>query len=124
MVGYIRSLNRALHLNDYWIDIFKDPIFVDKKDELVPVIDNICAEQQARCAIVMHHNTSPRSDVVCILDQEIRNPCNSQEYIYLFVIAAGIALGVRPTQMWEFRVDQFKKTTQENNNPGEVFLCL
>lgn len=94
-VGYIRSVSRSLIMNEYKIDVFNDAIFIDKKEGLVRVLENRCAQQKTEDAVVKHYNTLPRSDIVRILDHEICNPSNSLGYVYGLLIGLGIALGVQ-----------------------------
>lgn len=116
MIGYIRSLNRSLAFNDYQLNMFEDPLFTDKRDGLMPVLDNHFAEQQAAGMTVKHHNTLPRKDLIHILDQAICDERTSLGYVYRYIIAFGIALGVRPTAMWELTIDQFSKTTLDGKH--------
>lgn len=99
IVGVLISLNTSLHINKNAINIFKHLIFTDKTDVLIPLLDSRCADQQAKGAIVKHHNNLPRSDVFHILDHEIFNAGNSLGNVYKYVIAFVIALGVIPTQI-------------------------
>lgn len=77
MVGHMRSLNRALKMNGYCIDIFKHPLLTDKDDGLILVLENRFANQHSEGALVKHHNTLPRADVIHILVNPIFDPRTS-----------------------------------------------
>lgn len=112
MINYMRSLNRGLKFFDYDVDIFTNTLFTDKKEGLLPVLDNHFAQQQSAGMVVKHHNTLPRDDLIKILDHPICDPKQAVGYVYRYIISFGIALGVRPTAMWELTISQFKRTTE------------
>lgn len=116
MLGYIRGLNRRIKINDYPINLFKDSMFTDKKFGLIPVLDNRFAKQQANGAVAKDHNTLHREDLIKILDHAVCDPRTSLGYLYRYIISFGIALGVRPTAIWEITTDQFCKTTVQGMN--------
>lgn len=52
MINYIQSLNRAVKFYDYDVDIFSNPIFTDKKEGLIRVLENHFTQQQADGSVV------------------------------------------------------------------------
>lgn len=71
MMGYVRSINRALKLDEYEVNIFKQHVIQDKKDGLMAVLDNQFEEQQSRGMTVKHHNTLLRADFELLLDHAV-----------------------------------------------------
>ena len=56
---------------------------------------------------VKHHNVLPPEDLVVILDSYSGKRSQAMGYLNRLVIVVGIMLGVRPTEMAEWTVDQF-----------------
>lgn len=100
MINYIWSLNRALKLFDYNVDIFSNPIFKDKTDGQIPVLGIYFAYQKANSAVVKCHIIVHREDRTKILDHTICDPYHSVGYVHLYIVPFGIALGLRRTAMW------------------------
>lgn len=86
MLGYIRGSNGVLKLNNYPINLLDDSLFTEKKFGFIPVLDNRFAEQQSNRAIVKHHRTLPREELVTILDNAICDPRNSLGYVSRYII--------------------------------------
>lgn len=108
MEGYIRSINRVLVTSGYDdVDMYRNPIFTDTADGLIPVLNNHFANQQAAGAVVKHHNTLPRSDIIKLFDHNICDPNHSLGYLNRLILAMAICLGIRPTAMHDLTLGQF-----------------
>lgn len=59
-MGYIRSLKPSFSFNDWNVNIFEDPMFIDKKDGSTPLLDIQFARKQRSEAVVKHHNILTR----------------------------------------------------------------
>lgn len=115
MDGYIRSLNRVLVTSGYDdINLYKNPIFTDANEGLLPVLNNRFANQQEQGMTVKHHNTLPRSDLIKLYDHPICDSTTSLGYINRLVLSMAICLGIRPTSMHELSLSQFRDVQIES----------
>lgn len=67
MINYIRSFNRTLKLNEYDLDLLTNSILTYSRERLVAVLDNQFEKQNSEGAVVKHHNTLPRGDIIKVL---------------------------------------------------------
>lgn len=75
------------------------------------MLENHLTKRQANGVVVKHHKTLPRADLFQLLDHAIYDPKFAVEYDYRYIISFRIALGGRPTAMWELKMSHFRKTT-------------
>ena len=107
MKNYICGLQRAFEQWGFKVNLFAGPVFADKKEGLLSVLDNLFAEQQAQGVLVKGHNVLPREDIKTLLTSTECSSSTPAGYLNRLVLVVGITLGIRPSGMWLLRLSQF-----------------
>ena len=124
MMGYIRGILPAFEKWGYSMELFKDPVFTDKKEGLFAVMDNRFADQQSLGASTVHKNTLSMKDFCQLLNSTACDVSTPDGYLNRLLLVVGVCLDVRTTKMSEMIIEQFDRDTMIHDRKVIVFLSV